>query len=363
VTAPCYAENEKVSCHPILPPECRVVSRPGWTPQQQFNPWVTARRGSRPNILEVHAPQRVVVTGGAGFIGSHLVDALLGVDTDEVVVVDNLTRGRLANLADKRADPRLVIMQADIRDYASVRQALKGASTVYHLAAQSTVMGAARDIDYTFGTNVTGTFNVLKAAAASGVDRVVFTSSREVYGEPLTLPVDESHPLMSINLYGSSKVAGEALCRAFARERGLRTLVLRLANVFGPRDFGRVIPHWIEQAQQGSDLLVYGGDQIIDFVWIAEVVEALLRAGGADVALPPINVASGTGTKILDLARRILQLASHSSQVRVMPRRSIEVSRFVGNPQRMVQLLGLTPPADPLSNLVHLVRPLAGAAA
>jgi len=234
---------------------------------------------------------------------------------------------------------------------------------VYHLAAQSTVMGAARDLDYTFGTNVTGTFNVLKAAASGGVERVVFTSSREVYGEPLTLPVDESHPLMSINLYGSSKVAGEALCRAFARERGLRTVVLRVANAFGPRDFGRVIPHWIEQAREGSDLVVYGGEQIIDFVWVGDVVEAIMRAGGAETALPPINVASGTGTKILDLARRILQLASRSSQVRVMPPRSIEVTRYVGSPQRMIQLLGLTPPADPLANLALMVRPLAGAAA
>lgn len=306
---------------------------------------------------------RVVVTGGAGFVGSHLVDALLRTDVREVVVIDNLTRGRLANLADNRTDPRLVVMEADIRDVASVGRAIEGARTVYHLAAQSTVMGAARDLDYTFGTNVTGTFNVLKAAASGGVERVVFTSSREVYGEPLTLPVDESHPLMSINLYGSSKVAGEALCRAFARERGLRTVVLRVANAFGPRDFGRVIPHWIEQAREGSDLVVYGGEQIIDFVWVGDVVEAIMRAGGAETALPPINVASGTGTKILDLARRILQLASRSSQVRVMPPRSIEVTRYVGSPQRMIQLLGLTPPADPLANLALMVRPLAGAAA
>jgi UDP-glucose 4-epimerase len=302
-----------------------------------------------------------VVTGGAGFIGSHLVETLLREGAGEVVVMDNLTRGRLSNLLD-RTDPRLRIVEGDIRDRESVREALRGAELVYHLGAQSTVMGAARNVDYTFSTNVTGTYNVLKAAADEGVRRIVFTSSREVYGEPLTLPVDEGHPLMSINSYGSSKVAGEALCRAFARECHIETIVLRLANVFGPRDYGRVIPHWIEQARAGNDIVVYGGEQIIDFIWVGDVVEALLRAGASEIALPPINVASGTGTRILDLARRIGALVGRTSEIKVMPRRNIEVTRFIGNAERMTQLLGVATSTDPLARLPGMVRPALAAA-
>jgi UDP-glucose 4-epimerase len=307
--------------------------------------------------------RRIVVTGGAGFIGSHLVDALLDTDVDEVVVVDNLHRGRLENLAGRETDPRLRVIRADIRDFEAVRSALGRATVVYHLAAQATVMGAARDIDYTFTTNVVGTYNVLRAAAEQGTAKVVFSSSREVYGEPVSLPVDEGHPLLSINSYGSSKVAGEALCRAFTRECSLGTSILRLANVYGPRDIGRVIPLWIEQARSSEAIVVYGGQQIIDFVWVGEVVQALLRAGGAEVALPPINVASGTGTKIGDLARRIAHLADSRGEIRVVPRRSIEVSRFIGSTDRMTQLLGIVPAADPLGQLPGMIRVAAGAAA
>jgi nucleoside-diphosphate-sugar epimerase len=307
--------------------------------------------------------ERFVVTGGAGFIGSHLVDALLDRGASEVAVIDNLSRGSWENLSSHRGDRRLREIDGDIRDPAKLAAVIDEADTVFHLAAQATVMGAAQDLDYTFTTNVVGTYNVLRAAAEAGARRVVFSSSREVYGEPLALPVHESHPLLAINMYGSSKVAGEALCRAFAHELGLEAVILRIANVFGPRDHGRVIPQWIDQARAGKPLIVYGGAQVIDFVWVGHVVEAMLRAADADVALPPINVASGTGTRILDLARRIVQLCGRSTEITIVPGRRIEVTRFIGGPERMSELLGVTPAADPLSELSTLIRPTAGAAA
>ncbi len=299
--------------------------------------------------------ERVVVTGGAGFVGSHLVDRLLADSRAEIVVLDNLTRGRPANLAHHQANPRLQFHEGDIRDVAVVAETVRGADVVYHLAAQATVMGAVQDLDYSFSTNVVGTFNVLRESAAAGVRRVVFTSSREVYGEPIELPVDEGQPLLAINFYGASKVVGEAYCRAFRRASGLDSVILRLSNAYGPRDYGRVIPLWIEQALHGQDLELYGGKQVLDFVWVDQVVDALLAAAASDVVLPPINVGSGTGTKLMDLARRIRLLSGSRAQIRIAPSRAVEVVQYVARVDRMRQLLGIDPPSDPLRHLEKLV--------
>lgn len=298
---------------------------------------------------------KVVVTGGAGFIGSHLVDRLLSRTHADVLVLDNLHRGRLSNLAQHVNSPRLSIIQGDIRDADLVSESLRGAKVVYHLAAQSTVMDAVADLDYSFTTNVVGTFNVLKAAARESVRRVVFASSREVYGEPIDLPVDEGQPLLAINFYGASKVMGEAYCRAFRRAYGLDTIVLRLANAYGPRDFGRVIPHWIDLATAGQDLTVYGGKQVLDFVWVGQVVEALMRTSELQGPTPPINVGSGTGTRIVDLARRIRLMTGSHSQIELVPARAVEVVQYVARIDRMQQLLRIEPMPDPLSRLHELV--------
>jgi UDP-glucose 4-epimerase len=299
--------------------------------------------------------QRIVVTGGAGFIGSHLVDRLLATDTRDVVVFDNLSRGRLANLAHHRDEPRLRLIEGDVRDAAAVSEVVREAASVYHLAAQSTVMGAVKDVSYTFTSNVVGTFNVLRAASQEGVERVLFASSREVYGEPINLPVDEDSPLLAINSYGASKVAGEAYCRAFRREFGLHVSILRLANVYGPRDFGRVIPTWISRASMGRELEVYGGKQIVDFVWIDHVVEALISAAALDQPVPPTNVGSGTGTRIVDAARRIGRLACGQPRISLQPARPMEVTRYVANIDRMRQMLGVEPPLDPLDYLSSMI--------
>jgi UDP-glucose 4-epimerase len=299
---------------------------------------------------------KVVVTGGAGFIGSHLVDRLLAETAAEVVVLDNLHRGRLTNLAQHADAPRLSVIQGDIRDAGVVAETVRGADVVYHLAAQSTVMGAVEDLDYSFSTNVVGTYNVLRSAARESVRRVVFASSREVYGEPIDLPVDEGQPLLAINFYGASKVMGEAYCRAFRRAYGLNTVVLRLANAYGERDFGRVIPMWLDLAAAGEDLTVYGGKQVLDFVWVGQVVEALMRTAELEGATPPINIGSGTGTRIVDLARRIRLMAGTRSQIELVPARAVEVVQYVARIDRMRQLLRVEPTPDPLAHLAQLIR-------
>lgn len=297
---------------------------------------------------------RSLVTGGAGFIGSHLVDGLL-LRGDDVVVLDNLHRGR-RDFVDSRA----TFIEGDIRDPLALAFAMRSVDVVYHLAAQSNVMGAMSDIDYSFETNVAGTFNALRAAGAAGVARFVFASSREAYGEPAAVPVGEADPLVARNPYGASKVAGEAYCRTWATMSPLQVSILRFANVYGLRDSGRVIPLWVSAALRGEPLTLFGGRQVIDFVPVSLAVQALLRAGEQPLD-GPVNIGSGSGTSLLELAERILALTGRRSRLEMLPARGAEVVRFVADVSRMRALLGIEPPADPLAALPGLVEAFARA--
>ncbi len=291
---------------------------------------------------------KVLVTGGAGFIGGHLVEALAAAG-DEVVVLDNLRRGDVAKL------PMGVrFVEGDIRDPAALRVALDGCARVYHLAAQSNVLGAVSDADYSFTSNVVGTYNVLVAARDARVERVVFASSREAYGEVDRVPVAEEQAMNPKNSYGASKAAGEAYCRAFQGTYGLDVSVLRLANVYGPGDRDRVIPIWLDRARRGLDLELYGGEQVLDLVPVEVVVRALRRAAETALDGQPVNVGSGQGVTLRELAARVRALPGVSVDLRVLPARSVEVTRFVADVTRMRDLLGLEPPAEPLVDLPQL---------
>jgi UDP-glucose 4-epimerase len=290
---------------------------------------------------------KVLVTGGAGFIGSHLVAALVAAG-DEVVVLDNLRRGDRARLLAAR------FVEGDVRDPAILQEVTQGCRRIYHLAAQRNVPGAVTDLDYSFTSNVVGTYNVLAAARAVGVERVVFSSSREVYGEVDRLPVAEDQPLDPKNAYGASKVADELYCRAFQRSYGLNVSVVRLANVYGPGDRDRVIPIWLDRARRGEELELYGGEQVIDFVPVSLVAEVLRRGGDLALGEQPINIGSGTGTRLRDLAARIQALPGVDVDLRLLPARDVEVTRFVADTTRMRTTLGLEPPADPLADLPAL---------
>jgi UDP-glucose 4-epimerase len=292
---------------------------------------------------------KYLVTGGAGFIGSHLVDALVA-GGQEVRVLDNVRRGRWQHLERHIQDGSVTPIEGDIRDEDGVQSAMRDIDVVYHLAAQSNVLGAVADPRYSFETNVLGTFNVLRAASREGVRRVVFSSSREVYGEPECLPVREDAPLVAKNPYGASKVAGEAYCRAWEAESGGRCVILRFSNVYGLRDTDRIIPRWLELARRGEDLPIYGGDQLLDFVSVDKAVAALLAAEAVDCTAP-VNVASGQGTRITDLAARILDLAPTNSRLRFEPARGYEVVRFLADVTRMRTVLCLAPSEDPLDRL------------
>jgi UDP-glucose 4-epimerase len=294
---------------------------------------------------------RVLVTGGAGFIGGHLVRRLTALKGCETAVLDNLHRGY-----SRGSLPSSVpFHKTDIRDAAALEDAMRGQDVVFHLAAQSNVMGAVTDAGYAFTTNVVGTYNVLQAAARAGVKRVVFTSSREAYGDPKTIPVPETAPMQPKNAYGASKVAGEVYCR-LAAHQDLETVVLRFANVYGPGDRDRVIPLFMAAAAANAPLTIYGTQKLLDFVWIDTIVDALLKAGFGRYIRGPVNVGSGKGTTLAELARRVVHLTKSSSEVRVVAERAQEVGRFVADITRGKKLLGLTEPADPLWALPQLLQ-------
>jgi UDP-glucose 4-epimerase len=246
-------------------------------------------------------------------------------------------------------------VQGDVRDRDLLARLTEGTDVVYHLAAQSNVLGAISDPDYSFTTNVVGTYEVLRAARVSGVRRVIFASSREVYGEPERTPVPETAPLRPKNAYGASKVAAEMYCHAFA-EQGLDVGILRFSNVYGARDRDRVIPLFIQNALAGRRLVVYGQDKTLDFVWIDRAIEALLRAGTAPSLHPcPINIGSGVGVLLLDLAERVQSLVPQSGGIDVVTNRQAEVDCFVADVSCAKSVYGLEQAVDPLDHLPELV--------
>ena len=296
------------------------------------------------------------MTGGAGFIGARLVARLVA-DGDNVVVLDNLRRGDRSKLD---CIPSVQFVESDLRDREALQTAMRGAERVYHLAAQSNVLGAVADVDYSFTSNVVGTYNVLVAARAEGVGRVIFTSSREVYGEVDKIPVAEDRALNPKNAYGASKVAGELYCRVFQNTYGLDVSVLRLANVYGPGDHDRVIPIWLDRAFRGESLELYGGAQVLDVVPVDLVVEALRRAAERSLYGQPVNVGSGVGTTLQELAARVQALPGVAVGIQILPPRAVEVTRFVADVSRMRAILDIDPPVDPLHALPGLWQSMRG---
>ena len=296
---------------------------------------------------------KILITGGAGFIGSHLVDRLVQADAGQVTVLDNFSRGREEHLAPIRS--KIEIIRGDIRDRLLLQKIIKGVDLVFHLAAQANVLGAVKDLDYSFETNVIGTFEVLRAAETSGVKRVIFSSSREVYGEPTSLPVPETAPVAPKNAYGISKAAGEMYCRLFA-DRGLEVIILRLANVYGTRDRGRVIPLFAEQALVGKSLTVFGRNKILDFLWIEDLLDVLCKASTCSYPDSAVNVGSGKGVNLMDLAERISALAGNSSVVQVTGERAPEVGRYVADVGLARKLFDLYCPDDAIEHLPAVVN-------
>lgn len=270
----------------------------------------------------------ILVTGGAGFIGSHLVDRLLD-DGHRVRVFDDLSTGRRANIAHRMDHPDLTFIEGDILEQSSVKRAMDGAETVYHLAAAVGVKHVVDDPQRTIRVNVHGTQNVLDAAAQSGA-RVLLASTSEIYGVSDDIPFREDGarvlgPTWTHRwAYSTSKAVDEHLAFAMA-ERGLKMSIVRYFNVFGtrmdPLGYGSVIARFVSQAVAGEPLTVHGdGQQRRTFTHVSEAVQATVLAATRSEGLGAVfNVGSGFEHTIEDLARRIVELADSSSSIRHVP--------------------------------------------
>ena len=296
--------------------------------------------------MSLLAGAKVVVTGGAGNVGSHIVDAVIAAGAREVVALDALVRGVPENLSLALSTGKARLDRLDIRDRAAVHDAIAGSDVVFHQAALrwTRCQEAPRECQEVM---VDGTFNVLEAAVDAKVKHVVLASSAVVYGEPVRLPMDEDQPLRGTTFYGAMKASNEQLARAFANLNALHATTLRYFNVYGPRmdvrsRFVEVMIRWLNLIDEGKPLTLFGdGSSSVDFVYIGDVARANIAACVQDLPDATLNVCSGVETPMRDLAETLLRLTGSDvgMEFKREPAGALPARR-VGDPRRAEQVLG-----------------------
>jgi UDP-glucose 4-epimerase len=272
---------------------------------------------------------RVLVTGGAGLVGSHLADALVAAGASEIVVLDDFSRGRRENLAQSLASGRVRIVEGDIRKPDDVARAMAGATVVFHEAGIR-ITQCAEDPRLAKEIMVDGTYNVLEAAVRSRVQRVVAASTASVYGPADVFPTAESHhPYGNRTLYGAAKLFNEGLLRSFHDMYGLDYVALRYFNIYGPRmdmfgAYTEVLVRWMEAIDAGRPPVIFGdGSETMDFVHVRDVARATLLAATAPVTDVVFNVATGVETSLKTLATTLLSIMGSPLQPEHAPRRKV----------------------------------------
>lgn len=284
------------------------------------------------------AEKHIVVIGGAGFIGSHVVEELLASDVGRVTIYDNFARGKRSNIAVQLEDPRCTVFPdgGDIREIDVLNAALKGADGVVDLAA----MWLLHCKDYprtAFDVNIAGTFNVLEACVDNEIERLVYSSSASVYGDAVEVPMTEDHPFNNRNFYGATKIAGEAMARAFHDRYGLSYVGLRYMNVYGPHQdqtaaYTGVIPIMLNKIDANEAPVINGdGSQAYDFVTARDVARCNVLALRSEVSDEFYNVGTGVQTSIKQLCDLILELRDSDLKVDYRPYSAEDSRRMVQN--------------------------------
>ncbi|MGN6486448.1 MAG: SDR family NAD(P)-dependent oxidoreductase, partial [Devosia sp.] len=291
--------------------------------------------------------KRVLVTGGAGLVGSHIVDLLTEAGAREIVILDNFVRGRIENLASAISAGRVRVVRGDIRDRKAVAEAMRGIDIVFHQAAIR-ITQCAEDPRLALDVMATGTFNVIEAAVKAGVEKLVAASSASVLGMAEQFPTPESHhPYNNRTIYGAAKAFNEGLLRSFAEMHGLRYVALRYFNVYGPRmdvfgAYTEVLIRWMERLANGQAPVIFGdGLQTMDFVHVRDVARANLLAARATVTDEVFNVASGTETSLVGLAEALARAMEVNIDPTFAPQRKVNpVPRRLADTTRATSLLG-----------------------
>ena len=289
-----------------------------------------------------------MVVGGAGLIGSHTIDHLLKEDVKEILIYDNFVRGRVENLTNALKDPRVKIFDigGDIIQTDILEAAFKGADGVFHLAALWLLQ--CHDFPRSaFDVNIRGTFNVIEACVKMGVKRLVYSSSASVYGDAVQEPMTEEHPFNNKNFYGATKIAGEAMLRAFHHRYGLGYVGLRYMNVYGPRQdyhgaYVAVIMKMLDAIDRGEGPTITGdGSEAFDFVAVEDCARANICAMKADTADRYYNVGTGKRTSLKELAELLLEITGCTQPISYAPRsQKTLVRNRIGSPKRASAEIG-----------------------
>jgi UDP-glucose 4-epimerase len=305
---------------------------------------------------------RFLVTGGAGFIGSHIVERLLG-DGHAVRVLDDFSTGRRENLGFVRSGPPLEIVEGDIRDAKTVAGAVAGVDGVFHEAAMVSVPRSVEQPELSCDINAHGTARVLDAARAAGVRRVVYASSAAVYGETTAQPLSEREPPRPVSPYGLDKLYTEQLGALYQALHGLETVPLRYFNVFGPRQdpsstYSGVISIFAARFLAGEGVTIFGdGEQTRDYVYVADVVEANVRAMLGPYAGPrPFNVGGGGTTTLKTLATTIAAIIGVEARITYAPARAGDIRHSRADISAIAEKLGFRPRWTVRSGLEALIK-------
>ena len=318
---------------------------------------------TRPDLAKLKGT-RALVTGGAGLIGSHIVERLVAADAAEVIVIDNLSRGQLVALSGALASGRVTFIEGDIRDRALLARTLTGVDLLFHLAAIR-LTHAAELPRLALEVMVDGTFDVLEAAVNARTPRVIAASSASVYGMADKFPTSEDHhPYNNDTIYGAAKAFNEGLLASFRSMYGLDYVALRPFNVYGPRmdvqgAYTEVLVRWMDRIASGEPPIIFGdGTQTMDWIYVEDVARAFLLAAASDVSGEVFNVASGTETSLNNLAQELMAAMGMSHmKVKYGPARTVNaVSRRIADTRRARARLGFTAETSLAEGLRQLVK-------